>query len=100
MPRVVVSPEADADIDDAAHYIAQGGIDAAVRFVDRLDAKLKLLAWMPNLGQARPELASGVRSLPFGKYLIIYRLVIDGIEVVRVLHGARDLRRIFRRRKP
>jgi len=51
-----------------------------------------------SLGPARPELGADVRSLPLGKYLIIYRPVKGGIELVRFVHGARNLRRLFRRR--
>ena len=98
MGRIVRSPEADADLDEITLRIAQDSLEAALRLVDRLDGKLKLLAWMPNLGPARPELGADVRSLPLGKYLIIYRPVKGGIELVRFVHGARNLRRLFRRR--
>ena len=36
-----------------------------------------------------------MRSFPIGKYLIFYKRVDSGIEVVRVVHGARNLRKIF-----
>lgn len=47
------------------------------------------------MGRARPELATGVRSFPFGRYVIFYAPLDDGIDVVRVLHGARDIDGIF-----
>ena len=97
MGRTIRSPEADSDIDEITLHIARHSLEAALRLVDRLDEKLKLLAWMPNLGPARPELGADVRSLPLGKYLIIYRPVRGGIELVRFVHGSRNLRRLFRR---
>jgi toxin ParE1/3/4 len=40
-------------------------------------------------------MAPGLRSFPVGNYVVFYRIVPEGIELVRVLHGARDLRRLF-----
>jgi len=45
----------------------------------------------------REDLAPSLRSFPVGNYLIFYRPITDGVEVVRMLHGARELRRIFKR---
>ncbi len=43
----------------------------------------------------RPELGEGIRSFPSGNYVIFYRTVEGGIEIMRVLHGARDIEKIF-----
>jgi toxin ParE1/3/4 len=43
------------------------------------------------MGRARPELAPDLRSFPFGRYVIFYMPLSDGIDVVRVLHSARDI---------
>jgi toxin ParE1/3/4 len=64
-----------------------------------VDGQLKTLAQFPGVGPAREELAAGLRSCPLGSYVIFYRVVKGGIEVARVLHGARNLRRVFRRRR-
>jgi toxin ParE1/3/4 len=98
MDRIVRSREADADVDEITLHIARHSLEAALRLADRLDEKLKLLAWMPNIGPARPELGPGVRSLPLGNYLILYRPAKGGIELARFVHGSRHLRRLFRRR--
>jgi toxin ParE1/3/4 len=68
---------------------------AADRFLDTLYERFLLLAGQPLLGQARSELALNLRSLPVGNYVIFYRPIDDGIEVVRVLHGARDIDAMF-----
>jgi toxin ParE1/3/4 len=98
MGRIVRSPESDADIDEVTLHIARHSVDAALRLVDRLGEKLKLLAWMPKLGPARPELGADIRTLPLGNYLIVYRPIRGSVELVRFLHGSRNLRRLFRRR--
>ena len=46
------------------------------------------------MGSERPELAPALRCFVIGSYLIFYRPQPDGIQVIRVLHGSRDLRRI------
>ena len=100
MPRIIRSAEAQTDVDEIARYIARDSVDAALRWLDSVDGQLKTLAQFPGVGPAREELGAGLRSCPFGNYLIIYRAVKGGgIEAVRVLHGARNLRRIFRRRR-
>jgi ParE toxin of type II toxin-antitoxin system, parDE len=54
-----------------------------------------LLAEQPNLGRSRHELAENMRSFPIGRYVIFYIVMPSCIQVVRVLHGARDLAPIF-----
>ncbi|MDB6137154.1 MAG: hypothetical protein JWO94_226 [Verrucomicrobiaceae bacterium] len=44
------------------------------------------------LGRSRPELAGNCRSYPFEKYCFYYRPFEDGLELLRVLHSARDIR--------
>jgi len=61
----------------------------------RLSAKFHLLAEQPMLGRSRDELAPGLRSIPLGRYVIFYEVIPDGISIVRVLHGARDLGSLF-----
>ena len=99
MSRVIRSPEAQSDVDEIAAHIAQDNLDAALRWLDSVDEAFKLLARFPGAGPMREELAAGLRSFPKGSYLILYRPMEGGVEVVRVLHGARNLRRVFRRRR-
>lgn len=95
MPRVTRRPLAEADIIEIWDYIADDSLAAADRWVDRLDEQFRLLAAQPMMGRARDELAPGVRSFPFGRYVVFYVPLDDGIDVVRVLHGARDIDAVF-----
>jgi toxin ParE1/3/4 len=95
VPRVTRRPLAAADILDIWDYIAEDSLDQADRWVERLDEKLRLLATQPMMGRAREELAADLRSFPFGRYVIFYAPVDDGIDVVRVLHSARDIGAAF-----
>jgi toxin ParE1/3/4 len=64
-------------------------------FIDDVDAKFHLLAEQPMIRRSREELAPGLRSFPLGRYVIFYEVTPDGIAIVRVLHGARDLGALF-----
>jgi toxin ParE1/3/4 len=89
------TPAAEADILEIAAYIAQDDVEAAYRFIDRIDAQCWMLAQSPYIGRNREELMPGLRSFPVGNYLIYHQPLQDGIEVVRVLHGARDIEPLF-----
>ena len=52
---------------------------------------MALWATQPQMGRPRDELSTGLRSLPHGRYVVFYVPLADGIEVVRVLHGSRDI---------
>jgi len=94
-PNVHKLPRAALDLIDIWVYIGKSSPENADRFLDVLEEKLRLLAEVPGLGRARPDLAANLRGFPFGDYHIFYRPVGQGIEVVRVLHGARDIDALF-----
>ena len=95
MARVTRRPQAAADILEIWDFIAEDSFAAADRWVDRLDETLELWATQPMMGRGREELAPGVRSFAFGKYVVFFSPLSDGIDVVRVLHGARDIDQVF-----
>lgn len=91
MPTVSIRPLARIDIVEIWGYLAEDSETRADSFIDRLDGQFALLAIQPRLGRSRSELAPDLRSFPFHPYMIFYEPMPDGIGVVRVLHGARDL---------
>jgi toxin ParE1/3/4 len=95
MGRVTRRPLAAADILDIWDHIAEDNTEQADRWVDKLDEKFELIATQPLMGRARDELAARVRSFPFGRYVIFYEPIEGGIDVVRVLHSARDIDAVF-----
>lgn len=91
MRRLVRSPRAREDLIELWSYIAADSPGAADRLLDEIGDKLRMLAASPRLGPARPDIAEGVRLFPVRRYVILYRELPDGIEVVRVVHGMRRL---------
>jgi len=77
------------------YLAAEDSPDTARRFVQGLSERCQSLADMPGMGRWREELSPGLRSVPEGSYVVFYRPAEDGVQVVRVLHGARDIERIF-----
>jgi toxin ParE1/3/4 len=82
-------PEAEADIEAIALYIAEDSPSAALRWYGEMYAHCQRIAEMPGMGVARPDVRPDLRTFPVGNYLILYRQTEDGAEVVRVVHGAR-----------
>lgn len=95
MSLLRISPRAGADLIEIWSYIADDSVANADAFVDRLYETLQALGRQPGSGRRRDELAPGMRSFPYGHYVIFYRALADAIEIVRVLHGARDVESIF-----
>jgi len=99
--QIQKTPQAAADLSDIASYIAEDNLDAAERFLDAAEEAFALLASMPSMGRAvnfQSPAAQGIRVWRvrgFERYLIFYRAVAHGIEIVRVLHAARDIERLF-----
>jgi toxin ParE1/3/4 len=83
-------PEAEADIEAIVLYIAEDNPSAAVRWHTEILRKCRSLADMPGIGAARPEIRPDLRTFPVGNYLLLYRQLEGGAEIVRVVHGARQ----------
>ena len=95
MTRVQYTTLAQEDILDIAYYVAQDNEEAAQRLIGKILRACDRIGVSPKAGRLRAELAPNLRSFPVEKYLVFYRLVPGGIEVLRVLHGARDLPSLF-----
>jgi len=72
-------------------HIATDNPAAADRVLDHFSGAETRLARHPELGHARPDIAPDLRLLVVGQYLMLYRRIDGGVEIVRVTHGARDI---------
>jgi toxin ParE1/3/4 len=99
--RVLVRPAAEDDLADQARHLARRNAQLAVRFLEAAERAFEHLAAMPLIGTPRRFRSShlrGLRSWPlkgFERVLVFYLPLEDGIDVLRVLHGARDLGSFF-----
>ena len=95
MSRVTVTPRAEADLDEIWLHVAMDAPTAADRLIDRIVGRCASLAAHPHLGPARTEIAPEARMLAVGAYLLLYRVRETGVDIVRVVHGARRLDDLF-----
>ena len=95
MKQFRVAPAARADLDEIWSYIAQDNPEAADKFIRAIVSRFPALAARPELGRMREELSPRLRSFPIGRYVVFYRPMETGVEIARVLHGARDLPPLF-----
>lgn len=101
MPNYILDPIVEDELWSIWRFIARDNPDAATRVVEAAYETFGTLAANPELGRPRkfrnPRLL-GIRSFRvsgFDNYLIFYRAVNDGIQVLHVYHGARDLESLF-----
>ena len=103
MSRAILKlPRAEADLIGCYAYLGeQASVNTADRFLNAVEKTLSLIARSPGIGaphQTNHPRFVGLRSLPvskFKRYLVFYLTFDDRIEVVRVLHGARNIRMIL-----
>ena len=101
-PQARIRPLAATDLEKIVQYLDSRSQQAGDHFLEEFFEATVLLADAPGVGpvrRARGRL-KGIRSWPlkkFGNYLVFYFPVDVGIEVVRVLHGARDIDRELRK---
>lgn len=89
-------PGAEADLREiGAFTLRHWGELQLERLLSTLHEKLKRYAERPALGRVREELHPGLRSFLHEEFVVFYLTVEDGIDVVRVLHGRRDLDSAF-----
>ncbi len=95
MGLVARTAQAEEDLIEIWTYIAQDSFIAADQVLDDIEAKFYMLADNPQMGRLRPDIAPELRYFTVAKYLILYRTISGGVQIVRVIHGARDLPRLF-----
>ncbi len=91
MNRYRLSQQAEKDLEDIWIYLGQQDEIGADRQVARLLDRFPMLAQFPNMGRQRNELLTGLRSFPVKPYIIFYIILLERVEIVRVLHQSRDI---------
>ncbi|MGH8498143.1 MAG: type II toxin-antitoxin system RelE/ParE family toxin [Methylococcales bacterium] len=97
MKPIRVRPRANTEIDTSADYIAYDSPDAAMRFLDAVRKSFDLIGEQPGIGTQHYAHLPGLKGLrmltvsDFEKHLVFYIERSDYIDVLRVLHGSRDI---------
>jgi toxin ParE1/3/4 len=93
--RIRRSQRFERDMRTIWRHIAADNPDAADRLLLQVDARLPLYAEHPGIGRSREAFQRGLLSFPVGKYIVFFRRIAGGIEVVRILHGSHRLEDFF-----
>lgn len=99
--QVYKTSAAMQDIVDCAAYLGEQRVGLEIEFLDSIEKTLDYLASGSGSGglyESQNPLLEGIRVWKvhdFENHLIFYRPTSDGIDLIRVLHGARDIAAIF-----
>jgi toxin ParE1/3/4 len=91
-----VSRDAKRDLGDIFLYIARDSVGSARRMLALFHEKFQAIAIQPGIGRMRDEIKAGYQSHAVGNYVIYYRQVKGTIRILRVVHGARDIEKLFK----
>jgi plasmid stabilization system protein ParE len=94
--KLAFTKEAKFDLGDIGDWIADQDPVRADTIIDELTARCAKLPGMPAHIRWYPLRGnSTIRRVVHGHYLIFYRVTADVVEILRVLHGARDVESIL-----
>ena len=91
MTLILKSPQYDEDIEQIWSYIYLASPNGADVVVEGIEETIALLADFPKMGTPCPHLALNLRRCSWREFLIYYRYLEDNVEIVRVLHGRRNV---------
>ena len=95
MSRYIISPLASRDLNAIADYFLERNLEAGEKLFQKFNKKCQQLTNFPNLGRSYAGLKPGLRGLPLDGYIVFYRVINDGVEIVRVVGGRQDLEVLF-----
>jgi toxin ParE1/3/4 len=95
MSRYVINVLASQDLNEIADYFAENRLEVGEQFFLAFNRKCQQLVAFPNSGKSYRAIRPGLRGLSLDGYIIFYRLLDDGIEILRVVSGRRHLPAIF-----
>lgn len=91
MAEYRLTVRADEDLQEISRFIAIASQQAADKLLDALEQHFMLLAENKNFGRARPDIRPDMRYSPVKNYLVFYRPIPGGVEIVRVVHSRRHI---------
>ena len=99
--QIFKRPQAERDIEECFVFIAEENLDAGVYFLVAVEDSLEQIAKFPEIGKKREFQDKRFENLrmwrvkKYENYLIFYKVTEDRIEMVRLLHGSRDIEDLF-----
>lgn len=95
MGSLLRTPQANRDLVEIWSYIAKDNLTAAENVLEGIERICDKLLDFPEMGQSCKCLGQSVRCFTVGSYVVFYRTIENGIEILRVLSGSRDIGAVF-----
>lgn len=95
MSNYIISPSATRDLNQIADYFLTRNLETGEKLFKEFNKKCKNLANFPNMGRSYAYIKPSLRGLPLDGYIIIYQVIDDGVEILRVVSGRQDLESLF-----
>lgn len=96
MAQILFTPLATEDLQEIWVYLAENaGNETANNFLREVKKKGETVSAFPASGRVRHEYLINLRSFPFKNYVIFYLPIVNGIEVLRIVHSSRDIQQVF-----
>ncbi len=96
MSRYVINSLASQDLNKITDYFAENSLQAGDRFFRAFNRKCQQLVAFPNSGKSYAEIRPDLRGLSLEGYVIFYRILEDGIEILRVVSGRSNFPSLFK----
>lgn len=93
--RYFITNMAEIDMGEISDYISLDNPFAALKWHDNMVSQFELIAEFPHIGVAKSKRRPDLRSFPVKNYMVLYQIKSKTVEIVRILHGARDWKRLF-----
>ncbi len=95
MNRYIIAPSASKDLNEIIDYFTNFNITRGENFIAAFQKKCQNLINFPMMGRSYEEIRSGLRGVPLDKYIILYQVTDNTLEILRVVHGSRYLKNLF-----
>lgn len=95
MSRYVINILASRYLNEIADYFAETNIEIGEKFFREFNRKCQQLVAFPNSGKSYAKIRTDLRGLPVEGHIIFYRVLDDGVEILRVVSGRRNFPSLF-----
>lgn len=95
MSRFIIAPSASRDLDGIADYFLERNIEVGETLFREFNQKCFNLVKFPNMGRSYSHIRPNLRGLPLDGYIILYEVVDEDVEILRVVNGRQDLETLF-----
>ncbi|MEG4445675.1 type II toxin-antitoxin system RelE/ParE family toxin [Microcoleus sp. AT9_B5] len=95
MNRYIIAPSASRDLNEIIDYFANLNVEKGERLIAAFEKKCQNLINFPMIGRIYEEIRADLRGVPLDGYIILYQLTDNTLEILRVVHGSRNLKDLF-----